>query len=71
VSADLSADLALALELADAADAISLPRFRTSLVVERKADLTPVTEVDRTVESELRRLLERPPGRRRAGRGAR
>jgi histidinol-phosphatase len=58
VSADLSADLALALELADAADAISLPRFRTSLVVERKADLTPVTEVDRAVESELRRLLE-------------
>jgi histidinol-phosphatase len=57
-------DLALALELADAADALSLPRFRAhDLVVETKPDLTPVTEADRAVESELRRLLaERRPG---------
>ena len=53
----MSPDLELALELADAADAISLPRFRTGLAVETKPDLTPVTEADRMVESELRRLL--------------
>ena len=53
----MSPDLALALELADTADAISLPRFRTGLAVETKPDLTPVTEADRMVESELRRLL--------------
>ena len=58
----MSADLDLALRLADAADAISLPRYRTELVIETKADLTPVTEADRAVEAELRRLLteERP-----------
>jgi histidinol-phosphatase len=58
----MSADLALALRLADAADAISLPRFRSGLAVETKPDLTPVTEADRAVEAELRRLLaaERP-----------
>src|SRR3970040_88135 len=50
-------DLTLAFELADAADAISLAHFRTGLAVERKPDLTPVTEADRAVESELRRLL--------------
>jgi len=57
-------DLALALELAEAADALSLPRFRAhDLVVETKPDLTPVTEADRAVEAELRRLLaERRPG---------
>jgi len=50
-------DLTLAFDLADAADAISLAHFRTGLAVERKPDLTPVTEADRAVESELRRLL--------------
>ena len=53
----VSADLELALRLADAADAISLPRFRSGLVVETKPDLTPVTEADRAVEAELRRIL--------------
>jgi histidinol-phosphatase len=54
--------LALALRLADAADAISLPYFRSGLPIETKLDLTPVTEADRAVETELRRLLaaERP-----------
>jgi histidinol-phosphatase len=58
----VSPDLELALALADAADAISLPRFRSGLAVETKPDLTPVTEADRAVEAELRRLLatERP-----------
>jgi len=54
----VSPDLALALELADAADAISLPHFRSGLAIETKPDLTPVTEADRAVETELRRILE-------------
>jgi histidinol-phosphatase len=53
----VSPDLALALRLADAADAISFPRFRSGLAIETKPDLTPVTEADRAVESELRRIL--------------
>src|SRR5262249_14817782 len=55
-------DLELALRLADAADAISFPQFGSGLAIETKPDLTPVTEADRTVEAELRRLLaaERP-----------
>ena len=58
----MSADLELARRLADAADAISLPHFRSGLAVETKPDLTPVTEADRAVEAELRRILgaERP-----------
>ena len=58
----MSPDLELAFRLADAADAISLARFRSGLAVEVKADLTPVTEADRGVEAELRRMLadERP-----------
>ena len=60
----VSADLDLALRLADAADAISLGRFRArDLVVETKPDRTPVTEADRAVERELRAMLalERRP----------
>jgi histidinol-phosphatase len=56
-------DLELALELADVADGISLPRFRaTDLVVETKPDRTPVTEADKAVEVALRDVLagERP-----------
>jgi histidinol-phosphatase len=53
----VSADLELALRLADAADAISLARFRTGLAFETKPDLTPVTEADRAVETEIRALL--------------
>lgn len=58
----MSSDLELAVRLADAADAISLPRFRTGLAVETKPDLTPVTEADRAVEAKLRGILgqERP-----------
>jgi histidinol-phosphatase len=53
----VSADLELALQLADAADALSLGRFRTGIAFETKPDLTPVTEADRGVEAELRALL--------------
>jgi histidinol-phosphatase len=53
-----SEDLDLALALADAADALSLARFRaTDLVVDTKPDLTPVSEADRAVEQALRGLL--------------
>jgi histidinol-phosphatase len=59
-----SEDLALALELADVADTITLAHFRaTDLVVETKPDLTPVSEADRAVELALReRLATRRPG---------
>lgn len=51
-------DLALAHELADAADHISMARYRAiDLVVDTKPDLTPVTEADRAVETELRGRL--------------
>jgi histidinol-phosphatase len=56
-------DLSLALALSDEADAISLERFRAhNLVVETKADLTPVTEADRLIERTIRDRLaaERP-----------
>ena len=53
-------ELAFALELADAADAVSTPRFRArDLVVEAKPDLTPVSDADRAVEDELRRRIGR------------
>jgi len=53
-------DLSLALALADAADAISLGRFRAhDLLVETKPDLTPVTEADRAVEAAIRSILAR------------
>jgi histidinol-phosphatase len=57
-------DLALALQLADVADAITLRRFRAhDLIVETKPDLTPVSEADRDVEQALReRLAVQRPG---------
>ena len=51
-------DLALAHELADAADAITLARFGAlDLVVESKPDLTPVSDADLAVEQAIRSLL--------------
>jgi histidinol-phosphatase len=53
-----SADLALALTMADAADAITLERFGAAdLAVETKPDLTPVTEADRGAEQAIRAVL--------------
>ncbi|MGH2890444.1 MAG: inositol monophosphatase family protein [Solirubrobacteraceae bacterium] len=53
-----SEDLELALALADAADEITLARFRAQdLVVETKPDLTPVSEADKAVERALRERL--------------
>ncbi|HET6673080.1 MAG TPA: inositol monophosphatase family protein [Agromyces sp.] len=61
---DLAEDLALALELADLADAVSLARFRAvDLDVHTKPDRTPVTEADLAVERRIRdRLAEARPG---------
>ena len=51
-------DLRLALSLADSADAISISAFgRIDLLVETKADRTPVTEADRQVEQTVRARL--------------
>ena len=59
----MSPDLSLALELADLADGIALPRFRASdLRVETKPDLSPVTDADTAVERAIRtRLAEDRP----------
>lgn len=52
------ADLALALQLCDEADALSGSRFRAAdLHVETKPDLTPVTDADRGVEELVRTRL--------------
>ncbi len=59
----MDADLRYALELADAADALTLARFRAvDLHVETKPDLTPVTDADRAAERMLRERIavERP-----------
>jgi histidinol-phosphatase len=51
-------DLKLAFELADAADAITMARYRAEdLAVETKPDLTPVSESDKACELALRELL--------------
>ncbi|WP_345750797.1 inositol monophosphatase family protein [Microbacterium rhizophilus] len=55
---DLDADLQLALRLADAADAQTLPRFDAAdLDVSRKADRTHVTDADLAAERAVRALL--------------
>jgi histidinol-phosphatase len=56
-------DLALAMTLADRADALTRDRFGAlDLRIDTKPDLTPVTDADRAVEAELREVLgrERP-----------
>ena len=53
-------DLRFAHELADAADAITLSRFRAlDLRVETKPDLSPVSEADRAAERAIRELVAR------------
>jgi histidinol-phosphatase len=56
-------DVALALQLADEADSLTMERFGAlDLHVDTKPDLTPVTDADRSVESAVRETLsqERP-----------
>jgi len=59
----MNADLQLALELADAADAITMKHFQsTTLAVRTKLDMSPVSEADEAVERMIRERLasERP-----------
>jgi histidinol-phosphatase len=64
VSQPVPDDLALALELADLADGITLSRFQAAdLRVDRKPDRTPVTDADTATEDAVRAVLaERRPG---------
>jgi histidinol-phosphatase len=56
----VQADLAVAVELANRADAITLDRFGAlDLRIETKPDLTPVTDADEAVEADLRAILSR------------
>jgi myo-inositol-1(or 4)-monophosphatase len=55
--ADFPKALALAGQLADVARAIALEHFRAPLAVERKSDGSPVTIVDRGIETQMRRMI--------------
>ena len=58
--AGFDGDLGFAHVLADAADDITMRRFRAlDLRVEAKPDLTPVTDADLAVEESLRNVLSR------------
>ena len=58
VSIDVADDMALALRLADQADALTVDRFGAlNLRVDTKPDLTPVTDADHSVEAALRETL--------------
>ncbi|HUO20649.1 MAG TPA: histidinol-phosphatase [Steroidobacteraceae bacterium] len=54
---DCARALALAEELADVARRIAVRHFRTPVTVQKKSDGTPVTAVDREIETEMRRLI--------------
>lgn len=54
----MNPDLELALEMAKAADIVAMSRYRAlDLIVETKPDFTPVTEADRTIETNIRKTL--------------
>jgi histidinol-phosphatase len=54
----VNGDLEFAHALADAADAITMGRFRAlDLHVDTKPDLSPVSEADRTAEERVRELV--------------
>ncbi len=55
----LTADIILALRLADAAADAIRPWFRGNAKVERKQDFSPVTAADRAAEAVMRRIIER------------
>jgi histidinol phosphatase-like enzyme (inositol monophosphatase family) len=54
---NLSAEIALAHRLADAAREAIRPHFRQPVAAERKGDATPVTIADRAAEEAMRRIL--------------
>jgi histidinol-phosphatase len=54
----LTDNLQLALELADAADRITMRYFQSDrLVIDTKPDMTPVTQADKEAEQAIRRIL--------------
>ena len=54
----MTPELEFALEMADAADTVTMTRFRAiDLAVETKPDRTPVTEADRAAEVMLRKMI--------------
>jgi inositol-phosphate phosphatase/L-galactose 1-phosphate phosphatase/histidinol-phosphatase len=55
--AGLVREIALAEKLADVARRLALEYFRRPLAVETKLDLSPVTVADRTIETEMRKLI--------------
>jgi histidinol-phosphatase len=58
--ADYHDDLRLAHVLADAADSITMDRFKAlDLKVETKPDLTPVSDADKAAEDQVRSVLQR------------
>jgi histidinol phosphatase-like enzyme (inositol monophosphatase family) len=59
---DRSADIALAIRLAEAAGNAIRPWFRRAFLVETKEDFSPVTVADRAAEAAIREILgrERP-----------
>jgi inositol-phosphate phosphatase / L-galactose 1-phosphate phosphatase / histidinol-phosphatase len=58
-SSELDGFLALALTLADAAGETIRPYFRKPVIVDEKADRTPVTAADRAAEERMRSIIER------------
>jgi histidinol phosphatase-like enzyme (inositol monophosphatase family) len=59
MSQELSAYIALAGELADAAGAIARRYFRTRVSIDDKADQSPVTIADREAEMVMRTMIEK------------
>ena len=59
MTTDLSADLALAHALADAARSVTMPRFRGKFTSRNKADGSLVTEVDEAAEDAIRAIVAR------------
>ncbi|MFW2541783.1 histidinol-phosphatase [Primorskyibacter sp. 2E107] len=56
-SPETEALLQFATRLADVTDAMALSYFRKPLDVQAKADLSPVTQADRAIETEMRRQI--------------
>jgi len=54
---DCARALSLAEALADTARRIAVRHFRTPVAVQRKSDGSPVTDVDREIETEMRRMI--------------
>ncbi|HLY51841.1 MAG TPA: histidinol-phosphatase [Steroidobacteraceae bacterium] len=54
---DCAGALSLAQQMADAARRMAAQRFRTPLAVARKSDGTPVTAVDKDIETEMRGMI--------------